>query len=125
LIAGVYELHTSGLENDMTNLDVRRGDIWIVDYEKSSGHEQHGVRPAIVVSNDIGNLHSPIVEVVWLTTAEKKPLPTHVKVGNSTALCEQIHTVDKSRLVELKRCLNEDEMMKVNKGMMISLGIIK
>lgn len=109
----------------MMNIDVRRGDIWYVDCEKSTGHEQHGVRPAIIVSNDIGNNHSPIVEVVWLTSKEKKPLPTHVEIrGCGTALCEQIHTVDKSRLVDLKKCCTEKEMMKINKAMLISLGII-
>ena len=106
-------------------MDVRRGDVWYVDYEKSTGHEQHGKRPAIVVSNDIGNEHSPIVEVVWLTTAKKKDLPTHVRIlGCGTALCEQIHTIDKDRLMEFKKCCTDREMMQINKAMMISLGII-
>ena len=108
----------------MVDMDIRRGDIWIVDYEKSNGSEQHGVRPAIVVSNDIGNNHSPIVEIVWLTSADKKPLPTHVKIGMGTALCEQIHTVDKSRLVDFKRICTEKEMLQINRALMISLGII-
>lgn len=105
-------------------MDIKRGDIWYIDYEKSNGSEQHGLRPAIIVSNDIGNNHSPVVEVVWLTTANKKPLPTHVKIGYSTALCEQIHTVDKTRLVDFKRVCTEKEMMLINRAMMISLGII-
>ena len=106
-------------------IDVRRGDIWLIDYEKSSGSEQHGVRPAIIVSNDIGNNYSPIVEVVWLTTADKKELPTHVRInGCGTALCEQIHTVDKSRLIDFKKICTDKEMMHINRAMMISLGII-
>lgn len=106
-------------------MDVRRGDIWFVDYEKSNGSEQHGIRPAIIVSNDVGNLYSPIVEVVWLTTADKKLLPTHVRIdGWGTALCEQIHTVDKNRLLDFKRMITEKEMLHVNRAMMISLGII-
>ena len=120
--SGTCELRTSRLE-DFT-MDIRRGDIWVIDYEKSNGSEQHGIRPAVIVSNDVGNEHSPIVEVVWLTTSTKKPLPTHVKLGFSTALCEQIHTVDKSRLLEFKRCCTEREMMQINRAMMISLGII-
>lgn len=107
-------------------MDIRRGDIWYVDYEKSIGHEQRGKRPAIVVSNDVGNEYSPIVEVVWLTTAEKKMLPTHVRIaGAGTALCEQIQTIDKDRLVEFKKCCTDKEMMRINKAMMISLGIIE
>lgn len=106
-------------------MEIKRGDIWFVDYEKSIGSEQHGIRPAIIVSNDIGNNHSPIVEIVWLTTADKKPLPTHVRIaGCGTALCEQIHSVDKSRLLNLKRICTEKEMTQINKAMMISLGII-
>lgn len=105
-------------------MDIRRGDIWFVDCEKSTGCEQHGIRPAVIVSNDIGNEHSPIVEVVWLTTADKKFLPTHVRLGFETALCEQIHTVDKSRLLNFKRICTTQEMLKINKAMMISLGII-
>jgi len=106
-------------------MEIRRGDIWYVDCEKSTGHEQHGKRPAIIVSNDIGNNHSPVVEIVWLTNANKKPLPTHVRIaGSGTALCEQICTVDKSRLLSLKRICTEKEMMHINKAMMISLGII-
>ena len=105
-------------------MDIRRGDIWYIDYEKSNGSEQHGTRPAIIVSNDVGNNHSPIVEVVWLTTANKNYLPTHVKTSCGTALCEQIHTVDKSRLIKFKRCCSEKEMMQINRAMMISLGII-
>lgn len=106
-------------------MDIRRGDIWFIDYEKSNGSEQHGTRPAIIVSNDVGNNHSPIVEVVWLTTAKKKPLPTHVSIkGYGIALCEQIHTVDKSRLLDFKRICTDKEMMQINRAMMISLGII-
>ena len=105
-------------------MEIRRGDIWYIDYEKSNGSEQRGTRPAVVVSNDVGNEHSPIVEVVWLTTANKKRLPTHVKLRESIALCEQIHTVDKDRLLEFKRCCTEKEMLQLNKAMMISLGII-
>lgn len=109
----------------MNNLDVRRGDIWFIDYEKSNGSEQHGTRPAVIVSNDTGNYYSPIVEVVWLTTADKKMLPTHVRLGNSLALCEQIHTVDKSRLLSLQRICTEKEMKHINRALMISLGIIE
>lgn len=109
----------------MVDMDVKRGDIWYVDDGRSTGHEQKGLRPAIIVSNDIGNNRSPIVEVVWLTNKEKKPLPTHVEIrGCGTALCEQIHTVDKNRLVDLKKCCTQKEMLKINKAMLISLGII-
>lgn len=105
-------------------MDVRRGDIWFIDCKDSTGSEQHGVRPAVIVSNDVGNLHSPIVEVVWLTTAKKKELPTHVSInGYGTALCEQIHTVDKSRLLGFKRELSKKDILRINNALLISLGI--
>lgn len=106
-------------------MDIRRGDIWFVECENSTGHEQRGKRPAIIVSNDIGNRCSPVVEVVWLTGSDKKPLPTHVTIsGYGTALCEQIHTIDKNRLINFKECCTDKEMLQINKAMMISLGII-
>lgn len=105
--------------------DIKRGDVWFIEYEKTNGSEQSGYRPAIIVSNDIGNHYSPVVEVVWLTTADKKPLPTHICIRNSTALCEQITTIDKKRLTDFKFCCTDEEMMNVNRGLMISLGIVK
>lgn len=72
---------------------ITRGDIYYVkDTESHSGSEQSGSRPGIIVSNDIGNAHAPIVEVVYLTGMRKKELPTHVRIYSapniSTALCE-------------------------------------
>ena len=77
--------------------EIKRGDIYYVrkGNGESTGAEIRADRPALIVSNDIGNHHSPVVEVVYLTTQEKNNQPTHVKLmGNvpSTALCEQIHS---------------------------------
>ena len=57
---------------------VHRGEIYHIHEIEVTGHEQHSDRPAIVVSNDVGNEHSPVVEVVYLTTQKKNMLPTHV-----------------------------------------------
>ena len=105
---------------------VERGDIWIVDLPDSVGCEQRGTRPAIVVSNDYANEYSPVIEIVFLTSKNKKPLPTHVVMDNKygTAICEQIHSVDKSRLIDYKGKCTDKEMMRVNRALMISLGII-
>ncbi len=82
---------------------VYRGDMYYVDSDRGgTGSEQKSGRPAIIVSNNVGNSHSPIVEVVYLTTQPKSDLPTHVVIASapqvSTALCEQVTTVSKERL---------------------------
>lgn len=110
-------------------MEIYRGDIFFVDkYSKDfgCGSEQSTGRPAIVVSNDMGNKYSSMVEVVYLTSQEKKPLPTHVEVicqVPSTALCEQICSVSKERLSSFVRTCTDAEMKKIDEALMISLGI--
>ena len=109
-------------------MDILRGDIFYVRKGGvTEGNEQDAGRPAIIVSNDIGNKHANIVEVVYLTTAEKKPLPTHVNIickVPSIALCEQIYSVSKERLGELIRTCTDGEMKEIDKALMTSLGIV-
>ena len=77
--------------------DIKRGDIFYISRYETTGSEQEGGRPAIIVSNDICNKYSSTVSVVYLTTREKKEMPTHVTINSSkkvsTALCEQVQTV--------------------------------
>lgn len=95
----------------------------------ATGSEQEADRPAIIVSNDTGNKHAPVVEVVYLTTKKKAGLPTHVYIGSaerpSIALCEQIVTVCKSRLARYIGSVTEEEMSRVDKALSKSLGIHK
>lgn len=111
----------------MNVLRCYRGDIfYVMKVDPITGSEQEQGRPAVIVSNDIGNEHANIVEVVYLTTKDKKPLPTHVEVKSnvlSTALCEQITTVSKDRLGQFIRQCTHEEMKALDKAMMISLGI--
>lgn len=106
---------------------VHRGEIYHINEMDVTGHEQHGDRPAIIVSNDVGNEHSPVVEVVYLTTQKKNTLPTHVQIYSSprpsTALCEQIDSVDKSRLGGLMGRITEEEMHEIDKALAVSLEI--
>lgn len=107
---------------------MKRGDIYYVDREFNEvGSEQRAGRPAIIVSNDIGNENAEIVEVVWLTPQPKKDLPTHVAIRStkykSTALCEQITTVAKKRIGEYCGTCTDNEMQAVENAMLISLGI--
>ena len=108
-------------------MEVYRGDIfYIEDNYRTEGSEQRPGRPALVVSNNTGNYHSDIVSIVWLTTAEKKPLPTHCKIISrtpSTAICEQVVTISQNRLGEYIRTATEAEMNEVDRCLMIALGL--
>lgn len=107
---------------------VYRGEIYYVLPEGNEvGCEQRSGRPGIVVSNNLNNKHAATVEVVYLTTKEKKPLVTHVFIGSSqlpsTAICEQITTVDKTRLNDYCGKLTQGEMEAVEVAIMASLGL--
>lgn len=112
---------------------VRRGDIFYADLSPVIGSEQGGVRPVLVVQNDVGNKYSPTIIVAAITSQiNKAKLPTHVEIccseygltKDSVVLLEQIRTIDKKRLRE-KIGHSDDEMMnKVNEALCISFGLV-
>lgn len=110
-------------------MQIRRGDVWYVNSNDSIGSEQRAGRPSIVVSNDSNNIHSTTIEVVYLTTAPKRDLPTHVLIQSigreSIALCEQVSTVSIERLGNYKGRVTDEEMIEVEKAMLISLGLCR
>lgn len=110
---------------------IMRGDLFSACLDPVVGSEQGGIRPVLVVQNDVGNRYSPTVIVLAVTgQVNKTRLPTHVPVaaGNtglqkdSVVLAEQIRTLDKRRLREKIGCLRPEVMQKVSEAMMISLG---
>lgn len=108
--------------------EVHRGEIFYIANSKCYATDPSisAGRPGIIVSSDELNKHSEMVEVVYLTTKEKKTMPTHAEVLckiPSTALCETIYTVNKDRLGDFVRCLTVEEMEAVNAGMLASLGL--
>lgn len=109
--------------------NLRRGDIYYIDKEIVYGSEQQGGRPGIIVSNNVGNVESDIVQVVYITTQPKNDLPTHVTIHSakqiSTALCEQVWTISQSRVGDYVGRITEDEMVKIDRALAISLGIKK
>lgn len=112
----------------MLDIKIHRGDIfWIRQDYSAVGSEQKKNRPAIIVSNDKNNTYSETVEIVYLTTAEKKPMPTHVAIETmgkqSTALCEAIYTIDKGRLENYYCTLTTEEMKLVDQAVLVSLGL--
>lgn len=110
-----------------TENEYHRGEIFFINEGESSGSEQGGARPGIIVSNDIGNKHAPIVEVVYLTSREKKLMPTHVRIKSSPipsiALCEQIETVYKKRIGKYLAKATMDEMKQIDKALAVSIGL--
>ena len=103
---------------------MKRGDIYYINNENAVGCEQRGIRPAVIVGNDVGNKYSPVLLVVYFTLQHKKALPTHVYVrGYGTALCEQIFTIDRTRLLQKKGECTDSDMERINKALRISLGM--
>ncbi|MFR7934637.1 MAG: type II toxin-antitoxin system PemK/MazF family toxin [Clostridium perfringens] len=116
----------------MASLNVKRGDIFYADLSPVVGSEQGGIRPVIIIQNDIGNRYSPTVIVAAITSQiNKAKLPTHVEISSeeyglnrdSAVLLEQIRTLDKKRLKEKIGHMTEDDMKKVNKSLLISLNL--
>lgn len=112
---------------------VKRGDIYYADLSPVVGSEQGGVRPVLVVQNDIGNRYSPTIIITAITSQiNKAKLPTHVEIGaseygltkDSVILLEQLRTIDKKRLEEKIGYLDDDMMIRVNEALSISLGLI-
>lgn len=113
---------------------IKRGDIFYADLSPVIGSEQGGVRPVLVVQNDIGNRYSPTIIIVAITSQiNKAKLPTHVEISSSdyglpkdsVLLLEQIRTIDKRRLEEKIGHVTEDIMEKVNEALLVSLGLIE
>ncbi|MBR2635187.1 MAG: type II toxin-antitoxin system PemK/MazF family toxin [Clostridia bacterium] len=113
-------------------MTVKRGDIYYADLSPVVGSEQGGIRPVVIVQNDIGNKHSPTVIAAAITSkTEKTKLPTHIEVvasenglnKNSIILLEQIRTIDKKRLKEKMGHLEEATMAQVNAAIHISFGL--
>ena len=115
-----------------TNLDIKRGYVYYADLSPVVGSEQGGVRPVLIIQNDIGNKYSPTVIVAAITSQiNKAKLPTHIEISaneyglnkDSVILLEQIRTIDKKRLREKIGCLDKNMMLKVNNSLQISLGL--
>ena len=112
---------------------VRRGDIYYADLSPVVGSEQGGIRPVLIVQNDVGNKFSPTVIAAAITSQRfKTNLPTHIQVDaqecglskDSIVLLEQVRTIDKRRLKERMGNLDEDDMNRVNRALSVSLGIL-
>lgn len=111
---------------------MRRGDIYYADLRPVIGSEQGGIRPVLIVQNDVGNRHSPTIICAAITSKmNKAKLPTHIElsagkydmVKDSVILLEQLRTIDKQRLKDRVCHLDDEIMRQVNRGLMISLEL--
>ena len=110
---------------------IRRGDIYYAELNPVVGSEQGGIRPVLIISNDIGNSHSPTVIIAAITSRPKKgKLPTHFCLdgiaglpADSIILFEQIRTIDKKRLKERMAQLDERCMDEITLPLLISIGV--
>lgn len=107
--------------------NIKRGDIFVVDLGNRNGHVQNGVRPCLVVQNNMGNTFSPNLIVIPLTTKIKKTyLPVHVILEPDVmALCECILTISKEQIIYYIKSLNPKTMKKIDDALSISLEIKK
>ena len=114
-------------------MNIKRGDIYYADLSPVVGSEQGGLRPVLIIQNDIGNRYSPTVIAAAITSRMgKNKLPTHIEVyatraglaRDSVILLEQIRTLDKRRLREKIGHLDEEAMRRVNEAITVSFGLV-
>lgn len=109
--------------------EIKRGQIYLADLNPVLGSEQGGVRPVVVIQNDVGNRFSPTVIVAAITARVKKDMPTHANLRstgllkNSIALLEQIRTVDKCRLIEYVGEVSKTEMNGITEALRKSIDV--
>lgn len=119
-----------------TTLGLKRGQIYLVDFGDTAGSEVKKRRPAVIVQNDIGNLYAPTTIVVPISHRPNKHQPTQIEIrpemlisglGNvdGMILCEQVRTVDRSRIRNIVGMLSPEGMIFVDNGILIAMGIKK
>lgn len=114
-------------------MDIKRGEIYYADLSPVVGSEQGGIRPVLILQNDVGNKFSPTVIAAAITSQqEKSKLPTHINLNSadsglakdSIVLLEQMRTLDKQRLKEKTGSLSKTSMNMVDKAISVSLGLM-
>ena len=113
-------------------MSIKKGELYFADLSPVTGSEQGGIRPVLVVQNDVGNKYSPTIIVAAVTSRRNKAdLPTHVEIAadgnglskNSVILLEQLRTIDKTRLKERIGTIDRNRLPEVNEALSVSLGI--
>ena len=132
MIASLIHLAVKIPRWSVINVTIKRGDIYYADLSPVVGSEQGGIRPVLIVQNDIGNRYSPTVIAAAITSQrDKTKLPTHIELSSrecglakdSIVLLEQVRTIDKKRLKEHMGKLDECSMTAVNHAIQVSFGL--
>ncbi len=119
-------------KRSVRDLSIKKGDLYFADLSPVMGSEQGGIRPVLVVQNDVGNKFSPTIIVAAITSKKNKAdLPTHVAIDaggnglskNSIVLLEQLRTIDKKRLKERIGTIDKTRLPEVDEALSVSLGI--
>ena len=114
-------------------MPVKRGDIYYADLSPVVGSEQGGIRPVLIVQNDVGNRYSPTVIAAAITSQrDKTKLPTHISVDadncglakDSIVLLEQVRVMDKCRMLRRVACVCDTDMEKINLAIKVSFGLV-
>lgn len=114
-------------------MNIKRGDIYYADLSPVVGSEQGGIRPVLIVQNDVGNRYSPTVIAAAITSRQSKTkLPTHIPIEaqgcglskDSVVLLEQVRTLDKRRLKEKMGSVDFNSMEEINRALSVSFGLI-
>ena len=110
------------------SLEIKRGQIYLADLNPVMGSEQGGIRPVVVIQNNVGNRFSPTIIVAAITGRMKKSIPTHAKIKtgllkDSIALMEQIRTIDKCRLIEYMGEVSKAEMNGIVEALRKSIDV--
>ena len=120
------------MQTEVALMQVRRGDIYYADLSPVVGSEQGGIRPVLIVQNDVGNKFSPTVIAAAITSqSQKTKLPTHIKINSvetglqkdSIVLLEQVRTLDKQRLKGKMGALDSYSMDLIDKALSVSFGL--
>ena len=129
-VTQIFPRNTFIDKRSVKEVQIRRGDIYYADLSPVVGSEQGGVRPVLVIQNDVGNRHSPTVICAAITSRmNKAKLPTHVEIDakryrivkDSVVLLEQIRTIDKQRLKDYVCRVDKELMRKVDEALCVSL----
>ena len=114
----------------MLNINIKRGEIYLVDLGAQKGSIQSGKRPVIVVSNNMNNKYSPTVNILPITSQNKNNIPVHVNIGvesglseESTVLTEQVVTINKTQIIKYVGKCNKYKMYEIEKALLIQNGI--
>ena len=109
----------------------KRGEIYLANLSPSVGSEQSGIRPVLIIQNDVGNKYSPTLIALAITSKIKKNIPTHINIDgekyglekNSTILAEQIRTIDKSRIIKKIGVVDNEILEKVKEAIKLSCDV--